>query len=102
MTTEIITTIVINFLLVTLIVTLIDKIYSKIDLEHYSPKWEYFLKAVLYGFIASVTLFYGKESLNDVSMLEWAIVAVSAIEGIGNYINYVKEAKKIKVVKRKA
>ena len=75
MTTELIITVVIVFLLV----TLIDKIYSKINLEQYSPKWEYFLKALLYGFIASVTLFYGKESLNDVSMLEWAIVAVSLI-----------------------
>ena len=29
-------------------------------------------------------------------MLEWAIVAVSTIEGIGNYINYVKESEKRK------
>ena len=94
MTTELIVTVVIIFILV----ILIDKIYSKINLEKYSPIWEYFLKALLYGFIASVTVFYGKESLNDVSMLEWAIVAVSLIEGIGNYINYVKESKKRKVV----
>lgn len=98
MTTELIVTVVIIFILV----ILIDKIYSKINLEKYSPIWEYFLKALLYGFIASVTVFYGKESLNDVSMLEWAIVAVSLIEGIGNYINYVKESKKRKVVRGKS
>lgn len=98
MTTELIITVVI----VLFIVILIDKVFSKINLDQYSPKWEYFLKALLYGFIASVTVFYGKESLNDVSMLEWAIVAVSLIEGIGNYINYVKESKKRKVVKGKS
>ncbi len=98
MTTELIFTVVIIFLLV----TLIDKVYSKINLEQYSPKWEYFFKALLYGFIATLTLFFGKESLKDVTMLEWAIVAVSLIEGIGNYINYVKEAKKIKVAKVKS
>ncbi|MGG2104926.1 hypothetical protein [Lysinibacillus pakistanensis] len=82
-------------------VIVIDKIYEKINIENYSPIWEYFSKAILYGFIASVTLFYGKESLRDVNALEWAIIAVSAIEGIGNYINYVKESKKRKEEKRK-
>lgn len=48
------------------------------------------------------TLLYGKESLNDVSPLEWAIIAVSAIEGTGNYINYVKESKKRKQIKNKS
>ena len=62
----------------------------------YSPRWEYFFKAMLYGFIAILTLLYGKNSISDVSSLEWAIVAVSAIEGIGNYINYVKESEKRK------
>ena len=75
---------------------LIDKIYGKINMENYSPIWEYFSKALLYGFIASVTLFYEKDSLRDVNTLEWAIVAVSIIEGTGNYINYVKESKKRK------
>lgn len=82
-------------------VIVIDKIYEKINIENYSPIWEYFSKAILYGFIASVTLFYGKESLRDVNPLEWAIIAVSAIEGIGNYINYVKESKRRKEEKRK-
>ncbi|MGG2083291.1 hypothetical protein [Lysinibacillus pakistanensis] len=82
-------------------VIVIDKIYEKINIENYSPIWEYFSKAILYGFIASVTLFYGKESLRDVNALEWAIIAVSAIEGIGNYINYVKESKRRKEEKRK-
>lgn len=82
-------------------VILIDKIYGKINIENYSPIWEYFSKAILYGFIASVTLFYGKESLREVNALEWAIIAVSAIEGIGNYINYVKESKRRKEEKRK-
>lgn len=49
----------------------IDKIYGKINIENYSPVWEYFFKALLYGFIASITLFYGKESLRDVNLLEW-------------------------------
>ena len=79
----------------------IDKIYGKIRLENYSPIWEYFFKAFLYGFIAIITMFYGKESLSDVSMLEWAIIAVSAIEGTGNYINYVKESKRRKKEKKK-
>jgi len=82
-------------------VIVIDKIYEKINIENYSPIWEYFSKAILYGFIASVTLFYGKGSLRDVNALEWAIIAVSAIEGIGNYINYVKESKRRKEEKRK-
>ena len=82
-------------------VIVIDKIYEKINIENYSPIWEYFSKAILYGFIASVTLFYGKESLRDVNPLEWAIIAVSVIEGIGNYINYVKESKRRKEEKRK-
>ena len=87
------TEIIITVVLVIGLVILIDKIYGKVDLEKYSPIWEYFSKALLYGFIASVTLFYGRESLSDVSTLEWAIVAVSLIEGTGNYINYVKESK---------
>lgn len=98
MTTEIIITIV----LILIIAFCIDKIYGRINMEHYSAIWEYFFKAFLYGFIASITLFYGKESLSDVSTLEWAVIAVSLIEGIGNYINYVKEAKKRKEVKRKS
>lgn len=92
MKTEFIITIVI----ILGMVIVIDKIYGKINIENYSPIWEYFSKAILYGFIASVTLFYGKESLRDVNALEWAIIAVSAIEGIGNYINYVKESKRRK------
>ncbi|MDM5230487.1 hypothetical protein [Lysinibacillus pakistanensis] len=92
MKTEFIITIVI----ILGMVIVIDKIYGKINIENYSPIWEYFSKAILYGFIASVTLFYGKESLIDVNALEWAIIAVSAIEGIGNYINYVKESKRRK------
>ena len=78
------------------IALLIEKVYRKIDLNRYSPLWEYFFKAMLYGFIAILTLLYGKNSISDVSMLEWAIVAVSTIEGIGNYINYVKESEKRK------
>ncbi|OXS74419.1 hypothetical protein B1B04_09930 [Lysinibacillus sp. KCTC 33748] len=97
MKTEMIMTVV----LILGMVILIDKIYGKINIENYSPIWEYFSKAILYGFIASVTLFYGKESLRDVNPLEWAIIAVSAIEGTGNYINYVKESKRRKEEKRK-
>ena len=97
MTKEIIITVII----ILGIVFLIDKIYGKIDMENYSPIWEYFSKALLYGFIASITLFYGKASLRDVNALEWAIIAVSAIEGTGNYINYVKESKSRKEEKRK-
>jgi len=92
MKTEFILTIVI----ILGMVIVIDKIYEKINIENYSPIWEYFSKAILYGFIASVTLFYGKESLRDVNPLEWAIIAVSVIEGTGNYINYVKESKRRK------
>ncbi|MGE7696401.1 hypothetical protein ACQKNC_20285 [Lysinibacillus sp. NPDC094177] len=97
METEIIITVVI----ILGMAILIDKIYGKINIEIYSPIWEYFSKALLYGFIASITLFYGKESLRDVNALEWAIIAVSAIEGTGNYINYVKESKRRKEEKRK-
>lgn len=84
------------------IVWLIDKIYTRVNLDNYSPIWEYFSKAFLYGFITVFTLFYGKESLNDVSPLEWAVIAVSAIEGTGNYINYVKESKRRKELKIKS
>jgi hypothetical protein len=84
------------------ITLLVDKIYARVNLDNYSPIWEYFAKAFLYGLITVFTLFYGKESLNDVSLLEWAIIAVSAIEGTGNYINYVKESKKRKEVKNKS
>lgn len=98
MATEFITTIVIIFA----IVFFVDKIYDRISLSNYSPIWEYFAKAFLYGFIAIVTLFYGKDSMSDVSMLEWAIIAVSAIEGTGNYINYVKESKMRKEEKGKS
>ncbi|MDD1503058.1 hypothetical protein PVA17_09840 [Lysinibacillus sp. CNPSo 3705] len=97
MKTEIIITVVI----IIGIVISIDKIYGKINMENYSPIWEYFSKALLYGFIASITLFFEKESLRDVNALEWAIIAVSAIEGTGNYINYVKESKRRKEEKRK-
>lgn len=97
MKTEIIITVVI----ILGMVILIDKIYGKINIENYSPIWEYFSKALLYGFIASITLFYEKESLRDVNALEWAIIAVSIIEGTGNYINYVKESKRRKKEKRK-
>ena len=90
MTMEFIFTIV----LILGIVLLVDKIYARVNLDKYSPIWEYFTKAFLYGLITVFTLFYGKDSLNDVSPLEWAIIAVSAIEGTGNYINYAIESKK--------
>jgi hypothetical protein len=96
MTVEIIFTLVI----ILGIATLIDKIYANVHLENYSPLWEYFSKALLYGIISMFTLYYGKESFNDVSPLEWAIIAVSIIEGTGNYINYVKESNKRKGEKR--
>lgn len=48
-----------------------------------------------------LALHYSMErKLRDVNALEWAIIAVSAIEGIGNYINYVKESKRRKEEKR--
>ena len=72
---------------------LIEKIYSKINIERYSPIYEYMCKSFLYGLIAVFTLQYGKDSLNDVSPLEWAIICVSLIEATGNYISYVKETK---------
>lgn len=90
------TEIMITVVIILGLVIAIDKIYGKINIEHYSPICEYFSKALLYGFIASVTLFYEKDSLRDVNTLEWAIIAVSIIEGTGNYINYVKESKKRK------
>ena len=92
---------VITLVIILGIAMLIDMVYQKIDLNVYSPLWEYFSKALLYGFIAIVTLLYGKDSISDVSMLEWAIIAVSAIEGIGNYINYVKESQNRKRGKMK-
>ena len=95
------TEMIITVIIILGLVISIDKIYRKINLENYSPIWEYFFKALLYGFIASVTLFYGKESLRDVNPLEWAIITVSVIEGTGNYINYVKESKRRKEEKKK-
>lgn len=96
MATEIILTIII----ILVGVTLVNKIYGRINIENYSPIWEYFFKAFLYGFITTVTLFYGKESLSDINALEFAIISVSAIEGTGNYINYVKEVNKRKEKKK--
>lgn len=75
---------------------LADKIYKNINLDNYSPKWEYFCKAFLYGVIMVFTLMYGKGDLGEVSPLEWTIVAVSGIEGAGNYINYIKEKRREK------
>jgi hypothetical protein len=88
-----------SLVLVLAIALIVDKLYARVNLDNYSPIWEYFSKAFLYGLITVFTLFYGKESLNDVSPIEWAIIAVSAIEGTGNYINYVKESKKRKDAK---
>lgn len=85
--------VVFTVMLVLGLAILIEKIYSKINLDKYSPIYEYMCKSFLYGLIAVFTLLYGKDSLNDVSPLEWAIIVVSAIEGTGNYINYVKELK---------
>lgn len=79
----------------------LDRIYAKVNIDKYSPIWEYFFKAFLYGLIMIFTLLYGKDSINDVSPLEWAIIAVSGIEGTGNYINYLKESKKKREEKRK-
>ena len=38
------------------IAILIDKIYARVHLDHYSPIWEYFSKSFLYGFIAIFTM----------------------------------------------
>lgn len=84
------------------IILFVDILYKNIDITHYSPRWEYFLKAFLYGLITVFTMIYGKNTLADLSPVEWAIVAVSAIEGTGNYINYIKETKKVKESKGKA
>lgn len=78
---------------------LIEMIFRKIDLENYSPIWEYFAKSFLYGLIAAFTFLWGNDSIDEVSPLEWAIIAVSLIEGAGNYINFVKESKKRKEAK---
>lgn len=55
---------IITIVIILGMVIVIDKIYGKINIENYSPIWEYFSKAILYGFIASVTLFYGKVIVN--------------------------------------
>lgn len=78
-----------------------EKVYRNINIEKYSPKWEYFTKAMLYGVIMVFTLFYKKATISEVSALEWAIFAVSATEGFGNYINYIKEVEKEKLHKNK-
>jgi len=85
-----------TMIIILVVAFLIDKIYERVNIDNYSPIWEYFIKAFLYGFIMVLTLFYGKETPNDVTPLEWAIIAVSVIEGTGNYINYIKESKKRK------
>ena len=93
---------IITLVLVLAIALIVDKLYARVNLDNYSPIWEYFSKAFLYGLITVFTLFYGKESFHDVSPIEWAIIAVSAIEGTGNYINYVIESRKRKDAKSKA
>lgn len=82
-------------LLVLLIVlSLFTRFYKRFTLAHYSSKWEYFIKAFLYGVILVFTLWYGKDSLNEVSPFEWTLAAVAGIEGLGNYIQYLKEKNK--------
>lgn len=95
-----ITEIILTIIIILGIVSLVNKVYGRINIDNYSPIWEYFFKAFLYGFIATVTMFYGKDSLSDINALEFAIIAVSAIEGTGNYINYVKEVNKRKEEKK--
>ena len=87
---------IVTLVIILTVVLLIDKIYGKVKLENYSPRWEYFFKAMLYGFITVITLLYGKDSFKEVTLLEWAIIAVSFIEATGNYVNYVKEMKQRK------
>ena len=93
---------IITLVLVLAIISIVDKLYVRVNLDNYSPVWEYFTKAFLYSIITVFTLFYGKESFQDVTPVEWAIIAVSAIEATGNYINYVFESKKRKDAKSEA
>jgi len=90
---------IIVIVIVLVLASLVNKLYDKVNIENYSPIWEYFIKAFLYGIITVFTMYYGKDSLSEVSPLEWAIIAVSLTEGTGNYINYVKESKKLKLKK---
>jgi hypothetical protein len=72
--------VIFTVIIIMILAKLVDRIYKRIDLEHYSPIWEYFAKALLYGMITVFTMFYGKDSLNDVTPLEWAIISVSFLE----------------------
>ena len=92
----------ITLVLVLSIALIVDKLYARVNLDNYSPIWEYYSKAFLYSIITVFTLFYGKESFQDVTPVEWAIIAVSAIEATGNYSNYKLEVKKRKDAKSKA
>lgn len=53
------TAIIITVIIILGIAFLIDKIYGKIDMDNYSPIWEYFSKALLYGFM--LVLHYSME-----------------------------------------
>ncbi|MEH7239025.1 hypothetical protein [Bacillus sp. JJ1562] len=92
---------IIVLVILLVVASFVNRLYKKVNIDNYSPIWEYFAKSFFYGIITVFTMFYGKDSLNDLSPLEWAIIAVSAIEGTGNYINYVKESKKLKLKKEK-
>ncbi|MCC3359136.1 hypothetical protein [Bacillus sp. REN16] len=85
--------------IVLVVASFINRVYKKVNIDQYSPIWEYFAKSFFYGIITVFTMYYGKDSLTELSPLEWAIIGVSAIEGTGNYINYVKESKKRKLKK---
>ena len=61
--------VIFTVIIIMIIAKLVDRIYKRIDLEHYSPIWEYFAKALLYGMITVFTIFYGKDSLNGVTPL---------------------------------
>ena len=54
--------VIFTVIIIMIIAKLVDKIYKRIDLDHYSPIWEYFAKALLYGMITVFTMFYGKDS----------------------------------------
>ena len=54
--------VIFTVIIIMIIAKLVDRIYKRIDLEHYSPIWEYFAKALLYGMITVFTMFYGKDS----------------------------------------
>ncbi|MEC0089865.1 hypothetical protein [Paenibacillus macquariensis] len=62
--------------------------------SNHSSKFEYGIKSFLYAAIAIYTVYYNKLDFNEITKVEWLVIAVSIIEAASNYINLSRERDK--------